>query len=104
MQALQEQRQNLQALLNQEAQRIIGENLKTTTNNSDVMTFQNSVRMGLIQQLVEATNQIQLLEERSQQLAQTRATFAQQAQQMPEVIRQYTELQRQLEVATQTSQ
>jgi capsular exopolysaccharide synthesis family protein len=102
MQALEEQRQNLLALLNQEAQRIIGENLKTTTNNSDVMTFQNSVRMGLIQQLVEATNQIQLLEERSQQLAQTRATFAQQAQQMPEVIRQYTELQRQLEVATQT--
>jgi len=102
MQALEEQRQNLQALLNQEAQRIIGENLKTTTNNSDVMTFQNSVRMGLIQQLVEATNQIQLLEERSQQLAQTRAAFAQQAQQMPEVIRQYTELQRQLEVATQT--
>jgi len=102
MQALEEQRQNLLALLNQEAQRIIGENLKTTTNNSDVMTFQNSVRMGLIQQLVEATNQIQLLEERTQQLAQTRATFAQQAQQMPEVIRQYTELQRQLEVATQT--
>ncbi|EDX71922.1 capsular exopolysaccharide family protein [Coleofasciculus chthonoplastes PCC 7420] len=102
MQALEEQRQNLLALLNQEAQRIIGENLKTTTNNADVMTFQNSVRMGLIQQLVEATNQIQLLEERSQQLAQTRATFAQQAQQMPEVIRQYTELQRQLEVATQT--
>lgn len=102
MQALEEQRQNLQALLNQEAQRIIGENLKTTTNNSDVMTFQNSVRMGLIQQLVEATNQIQLLEERSQQLAQTRAAFAQQAQQMPEIIRQYTELQRQLEVATQT--
>ncbi|MFW5766700.1 MAG: GumC family protein [Coleofasciculus sp.] len=102
MQALEEQRQNLLALLNQEAQRIIGENLKSTTNNSDVMTFQNSVRMGLIQQLVEATNQIQLLEERSQQLAQTRATFAQQAQQMPEVIREYTELQRQLEVATQT--
>jgi len=102
MQALEEQRQNLLALLNQEAQRIIGENLKTTTANSDVMTFQNSVRMGLIQQLVEVTNQIQLLEERSQQLAQTRATFAQQAAQMPEVIRQYTELQRQLEVATQT--
>ncbi|MEQ9668642.1 GumC family protein [Coleofasciculus sp. G2-EDA-02] len=102
MQALEEQRQNLLALLNQEAQRIIGENLKSTTNNSDVMTFQNSVRMGLIQQLVEATNQIKLLEERTQQLAQTRATFAQQAAQMPEVIRQYSELQRQLEVATQT--
>src|ERR687885_1059236 len=59
IQSLQDKRRNLIALQESESQRILGQNLAGTTNNNpQVQAFQNSVRLGLIQKLVEADNQI----------------------------------------------
>jgi capsular exopolysaccharide synthesis family protein len=100
--SLEAKRQSLVALQEQEKQRILGQNLAGTTNKPQVETFQNSVRLGLIQKLVETTNQIQLLDVRNQALAQTRASIERQAQQFPTIARQYTDIQGQLEIAKRT--
>jgi capsular exopolysaccharide synthesis family protein len=102
VQALQAKRQNLVSLQNQQTQRILGQSGAGSTNNPQVLAFQNSVRLDLINQLVTATNQIEVLELRTQALAQTKASFEQQLRQLPTLIRQYNDIQQQLEIATRT--
>ncbi|MBW4682317.1 MAG: polysaccharide biosynthesis tyrosine autokinase [Microcoleus vaginatus WJT46-NPBG5] len=102
IQALVAQRQQLVDLLNQEAQRILGSNLTDSVNTSEIMNFQNSTRLELIKQLVATANQLQVLEVRDQGIAQTKATLQMQAQQFPAIASQYSELQRQLDIATRT--
>ena len=102
IQSLQDKRQNLLALQQSDSQRILGQNLAKTTNNPQVQAFQNSVRIGLIQKMVEADNQIKMLEIRNQALARTRNSFDRQAQQFPEIARQYNNIQGQLEIANRT--
>lgn len=70
--------------------------------NSPVLAFQNSVRVDLIGQLVNAENQIRQLEVRNREIARARQGFNQRLQQFPAVSRQYTDLTRELEIATQT--
>ncbi|HBE35551.1 MAG TPA: capsular biosynthesis protein, partial [Cyanobacteria bacterium UBA11368] len=72
IQALQEKRQNLLTLMNQETQRILGRNATSKASNPQVLSFQNSVRVGLIDELVKTANQIQVLEARTRALAETR--------------------------------
>lgn len=102
LQSLKAKRDNLVALETQERQRILGQNQAGATNNPQVLTFQNSVRQGLIQKMVEANNQIKLLEVRSQETATNRGFAEQQARQFPSISRQYSDLQGQLEIATKT--
>lgn len=99
---LRERQASLSALLGQEAQQILGQNLTRTDANPQVLAFQNTVRLNLIQQLVETTNQIQILTVRDRTLSQARTQFEQQAEAFPGVARQYNEIQRQLEIATRT--
>lgn len=100
--SLKTKRENLISLQNQETQRILGQNVAGSTNNPQVLAFQNSVRLELINQLVAATNQIQVLGLRTQAMAQTKASFEQQLRQLPTLIRQYNDIQQQLEIATRT--
>src|SRR5207237_4407717 len=102
IQSLQDKRQNLLALQQSDSQRILGQNLAKTTNNPQVQAFQNSVRIGLIQKMVEADNQIKMLEIRNQALARTRNSIERQAQQFPGIARQYNDIQGQLDIATRT--
>jgi capsular exopolysaccharide synthesis family protein len=102
LQSLKAKRDNLVSLETQERQRILGQNQAGATNNPQVLTFQNSVRQGLIQKMVEANNQIKLLEVRSQEAATNRGFAEQQARQFPSISRQYSDLQGQLEIATKT--
>lgn len=102
MQALEEKRQNLQNLLDGERQEILGDNSTSTTNNPEVVAFQNPSRQALIKQLVDTANQIKILELRNQSLAQTRNNFELEAQNFPAVANQYNIIQRQLEIASQT--
>lgn len=102
VQNLKAKRDNLVALERQERQRILGQNQAGATNNPQVLTFQNSVRQGLIQKMVEADNQIKLLQVRNQELAASRAFAEQQARAFPSIARQYSDLQGQLEIATKT--
>jgi capsular exopolysaccharide synthesis family protein len=102
VEALERKRANLVALLNQQTQRILGQNLVGTAANSKVQNFQNSIRIGLIKQLVDTANQLQVLEARSEALAQTKNNLSRQAREFPIIARRYNELQQQLDIAART--
>ncbi|MEG3840090.1 polysaccharide biosynthesis tyrosine autokinase [Microcoleus sp. herbarium14] len=102
VEALERKRTNLVALLNQQTERILGQNLVGTQANSKVQNFQNSIRIGLIKQLVDTANQVQVLEARSQAIAQTKNNLNRQAREFPSIARRYNELQQQLEIAART--
>jgi succinoglycan biosynthesis transport protein ExoP len=100
--SLKAKRDNLIASEAKEKERILGQNPAGRTGNRQVGAFQNSVRVGLIQKMVEANNQIKLLEVRNQELANSRAGIEGQARQFPSIARQYSDLQGQLDIATKT--
>lgn len=102
LQSLRQQQKSLSLLLNQEARRILGQNLPSTAANPQVLNFQNSTRLQLIKQLVDTANQIQVLEVRNQELTLAQALLEQQVKEFPEIQRRYNQLQRRLEVATKT--
>ncbi len=102
MQALESKRQSLRALLNQESQRILGQQGLNTSNNFQGPVSQSPVRLELIKQLVDTANQIQTLQVRNQALAQSEEAFEQASRQFPDVARQYTGIQQQLDITTQT--
>lgn len=102
VEALERKRANLVALLNQQTDRILGQNLVGTQANSKVQNFQNSIRIGLIKQLVDTANQVEVLEARLQAITQTKNNLNRQATEFPSIARRYNELQQQLEVAART--
>lgn len=113
VQSLREREKNLQNLLSQQAQNIIGQNLARRTGSAagatnaggaggQVLAYQNSVRIALIGQLVTAGNQLQMLDVRNRAIEQAKARFERQIRQFPSVARRYNDLTRELEIATQT--
>jgi len=105
IQDLESQRQNLVSFLNQEAQRVVGSNLSGKTPASQALSAQlpgNSLRLKLTEDFVEAANQIQVLRTRDQAIAQAGNSLNQRVQQLPFIVRQYTDLQRELKVASGT--
>ena len=99
--SLRQREANIMALMGSQAQTIIGQNLGGGTSNGQVTAFQNSVRIGLIGQMVEAGNQVEMLEARNRVINQARSSFEGRIQQFPEVARRYTDLNRELDIATQ---
>ncbi len=102
LRSLRQKQENTQELLTQRAQEVIGQSLPGGSASPRVEAFQNSVRIALITQLVEAGNQIRILEARSQRISQDRRGFEGRLQQFPAVARQYADLTRELEIGTQT--
>ena len=102
LKSLRQKQKNTQDLLTQRAQEVIGQSLPGGSARPQVEAYQNSVRIDLIGQLVTAGNQIRVLEARSQKIAQDRKGFNGRLQQFPAVARQYADLNRELEIATQT--
>lgn len=97
--ALQEQRRNLLPLLRQEAVAVLGMDSAGSTNGI-LSASPNEIRLDLTQQLIDTTNEMLLLNVRQQALGMAENQMRQQVEQMAVVIRQYTDLQRELEVAT----
>jgi len=62
----------------------------------------NSIRLNLTQQVVEAANQIRVLEVRTSAISQAETRLSQEVKQLPIIARQYTDLQRELTVATES--
>ena len=101
--SLREERRQLIPLLNKEAQLALGKNISNpTTSNSQVETFQNSVRRQLIQQMADTVNQIQLLEASLQANVQATQELNLQIRQYPAIATEYGKLQRELKIATDT--
>ncbi len=102
VEALERKRTNLIGLLNKQTDRILGQNLVGAEANSKVKNFQNSIRIGLIKQLVDTANQVQVLEARNEAITKTKNNLNQQAREFPLVARRYNELQQQLDIAART--
>ncbi|KAB8318156.1 polysaccharide biosynthesis tyrosine autokinase [Tolypothrix campylonemoides VB511288] len=99
---LREQRQKLLPLVQQEAKLALGSKASPTAPNSQVGVYQNSVRRDLIKQLADSANQIQLLETSLQANKKATQEVNQQIKQYPALSRQYTNLQRELQVSNDT--
>jgi capsular exopolysaccharide synthesis family protein len=99
MQSLLERRQNLSILLSQESQRLLRD---SGGKDNKVLSFQNPLRLSMIEKLIETNNGLQMLQIREQQLIQAQRALEQQAQRFPGVARQYTDLKQQLELANRT--
>ncbi|HEY9300754.1 MAG TPA: polysaccharide biosynthesis tyrosine autokinase, partial [Phormidium sp.] len=102
IQALREEREKLLPLITQESQRVVGTTLSSTTVNTQKLSNQNSIRLSLTQQFVDATNQIKVLEVRNQALKRAEDFLIQEFKQMPIRAREYTDLQRELKVTTES--
>lgn len=96
LQELKEQRNNLQALLEQKTQQVLDKESVSVATDSPILGFQDGIRLKLIQQLVDTANQIEVMEIRSQSLAANIKTSQQQAKRFPEVVRQHNNIERQL--------
>ncbi|MCY7285111.1 MAG: capsular biosynthesis protein, partial [Cyanobacteria bacterium CAN_BIN43] len=100
--SLREREKNILALMAEQAQTVVGQNIKGGTGNAQVSAFQNSVRIALIGQLVAAGNQIQILESRNQAVNQSKGAFEARLRRFPAIARRYADLIRELDISTQT--
>lgn len=101
IQALREQEIELSSLQERRAREVLGSSFNEL-DRSQLLAYQNSVRTGLIQQMVNVVNDIQVLEARSNTLDQANSSVSQRMRQFPAIARRYADLERELELATQT--
>ena len=97
IQALIDRRSNLVQLLEIEAQRILGG--LSSSGLNDRMT---SIPLDLTKQLVSVTNQIQILQVRTGALVAAERQLKEEFSLIPQLSRQYTNLQRELQIATES--
>ncbi len=102
IQVLRERQRNLLPLLEEEAQNVLGKDLASAVGNPQALTFQNSLRRDLAGQLVSTMHTIQVLEVRDRAITQAITDVNKEIQQFPVTVRQFTDLQRELGVATNT--
>lgn len=101
VQALQDKKDQLLPLLQKEAGSVVGSSSSSVSNNPE-LTSPSSLRLELNQQYIQAANEIQILAIREQALKGAISEMDEAIEQMPVVARQYTDLQRQLKVATES--
>lgn len=101
IQKLLEQRENLLPLLRQEAAGVLGSNSSGVVLDAESAS-PNSIRLSLTKEMVEAANQIRVLERRQQAIALAENQMSQQLKQLAVTARYYTDLQRELQVATES--
>ncbi|MGF1535429.1 MAG: polysaccharide biosynthesis tyrosine autokinase [Elainellaceae cyanobacterium] len=97
MQALRERRDNLLPLLEEEASQILGRSAVGSSVDSGL----TPTSIDLSRQLIDVANQIETLQARSQSLAQVEQNLKQEFETVPALEREYSELQRELDIATQ---
>ena len=102
IQSLSEKKDSLLELLQKEANGVLGDNLSNTVDSSPNLTSPSSLRLELNQQYIQAANQIEILEIRQKALTEAMSQLESLAKQMPVVARQYTDLKRELTVATES--
>jgi len=100
IQSLREKRGSLLLLLQQESEKVVGRTLAADAGASNASPSQ--IRLELTKQLVDAANQIQVLQVRQSAIAQAERSLNQQVKQMPVIARKYTDFQRELNVVTES--
>ncbi|MBR8828140.1 MAG: AAA family ATPase [Gomphosphaeria aponina SAG 52.96 = DSM 107014] len=96
IEALEKQRNNLIALLDEETKKILKQYSTSLSDKATVIKFQNPIRLGLIQQLIDTNNKIQMLEVRDRYLTKTKAALENRARLFPGIIATYNDLERDL--------
>ncbi|MGF1495341.1 MAG: polysaccharide biosynthesis tyrosine autokinase [Elainellaceae cyanobacterium] len=99
--ALRERRDNILPLLEAEAAKILDNRLNLRSGDL-VDGNLTPTTIDLSRQLIEAANQVQMLQARSQTLAQVEQDLRQEFSLVPSLAREYEELQRQLTLATES--
>ncbi len=99
VQTLREQRQNLLPLLREEAITVLGDT-GVGAQTQALAASPNLIRLELTRDFVEATNQTRILQTRRDSLLVAENQLRQELKQMATLIRQYTDIQRELQVAT----
>ncbi len=100
LQTLVEQRNRILPLIKDEAERVLGENLGGIDPRS--FPFQDAIRQNILQQLIQTQNSIDIAQIRNQAVQVAKNRVNQQVQDFPAVVREFTDLQRELGVATNT--
>ena len=99
---LEDKKAHLLSLLQQEASGVLGENLGNAVDDTPNLTSPSTLRLELNEKYIEAANEIQILELREQVLQNAIAELDDLIERMPVIARQYTDLNRQLTVATES--
>jgi polysaccharide biosynthesis transport protein len=102
VQNLSDKRAKLLDLLQQEASGVLGANLSNSVDSTPNLTSPSSLRLELNQQYIQAANQLEILRIRQQALQEAMSQLRDLTKQMPVIARQYTDLIRELTVATES--
>ncbi|MBW4545021.1 MAG: polysaccharide biosynthesis tyrosine autokinase [Symplocastrum torsivum CPER-KK1] len=102
VQRLVEERERLLPLIEKEASTVIGNSTSGVPSDAPSLASPSSIRQDLTQKLVETTNQIELLEIRTREIAAAENLLNQQITNLPAIARRYTDYQRDLKVATES--
>ena len=96
---LEERSQEIQSLLKQRTQALLKQFSTSLSVNSPILSdFQDPIRLKLIEQFVETTNQIQALESQLPSLATEQQKMNNTIQKLPAIINQYTALERDIKL------
>lgn len=93
---LEDKRAELLPLLDQEAERILGEQAANVNSNLTATSLE------LSRQLISTANQVEVLEARSSALAGVESQLKREFELVPALAREYTDLQRELKIATES--
>nr|WP_290225334.1 polysaccharide biosynthesis tyrosine autokinase [Trichocoleus desertorum] len=96
IQILEDKKQQLEALLDEESQKVLGNQSRPSGADGNL----TSISLDLSKQLVNTANQVQVLQMRNLALAEVERNLKQNFELVPALARQYTDLQRELKVAT----
>lgn len=97
------EQQEISDLLSLETKKVLAnEEISSRVNRFLVLNEQNSILLSLVEQLVEAANELERLQTRQLSLARTAALYEKQVAEFPQVSRQYKQLQQELNIANRT--
>lgn len=102
IQNLRDQQKNLLPLLQKESQRILGKELANKINNLPSLTLQDSLRLGLAQQILDTASKIKVLEIRNRAIIKAENSLNNQVQEFPVIVRKYSELQSKMQAIANT--
>lgn len=98
IQALLDKREQVLPLLQEEAERVLGQDIAVT--DPKILQFQDSVRRGLTEQMIATANSVQMLQVRTQVLNKAEEQLNQYVAGFPAVVQRYNDLQQELQLAT----
>ncbi|NEQ96926.1 MAG: polysaccharide biosynthesis tyrosine autokinase, partial [Cyanothece sp. SIO2G6] len=98
--ALEERRDNLRPLLEEESARILGDRFIASDDPSSA--YLTPTALDLNRELIQVANNVQMLQARNRTLARIESDIKQEFDLVPALARQYTDLQRDLAIATES--